>query len=280
MVVKKLFLFMVICTMVACSSKNKGDDEDIFKGEGDKYVKFKLTKETDPRTYGGEKSADQILIDNINSNFKGDNEGYGPIDVVGIWAGQFGNNFINISLTKIEGNRVDGYSVCAGNFRKISGYYETEDNLVYNFQMNESGTHKNDGVFDFSISMEEMEMKGSWKPFKEKGNSPKEYLLTKRKFVYDPHVGEFPDASLRVLDYNDVENMDEDKLTKIRNEIYARHGYSFKNKKWRQHFEQKDWYIPMGLDIRDKLTDIEVQNIELIYEYESYYNEEYDSYGR
>jgi len=36
----------------------------------------------------------------------------------------------------------------------------------------------------------------------------------------------------------------------------------------------------MGLDIRDKLSDIEVQNIELIYEYESYYEEEYDGYGR
>ena len=72
----------------------------------------------------------------------------------------------------------------------------------------------------------------------------------------------------------------EDELAKYRNEIYARHGYSFKNKKWRYYFEKMDWYIPMGLDIRDKLSDIEVQNIELIYEYESYYEEEYDYYGR
>lgn len=159
-------------------------------------------------------------------------------------------------------------------------FYESKDDIVYHFQMNEPGTDPYDGVFDFSISMEEMEMKGSWKPFKEKGNSSKEYLLTKKKFVYDPHVGEFPDASLRVLDYSDVENLNEDELAKYRNEIYARHGYSFKNKKWRYYFEKKDWYIPMGLDIRDKLSDIEVQNIELIYEYESYYDEEYDSYGR
>ena len=41
-----------------------------------------------------------------------------------------------------------------------------------------------------------------------------------------------------------------------------------------------DWYVPMGVDIREKLTDVEVQNIELIYEYESYYDEEYDDYGR
>lgn len=38
--------------------------------------------------------------------------------------------------------------------------------------------------------------------------------------------------------------------------------------------------MPMGIDIRDKLTDIEVVNIELIYEYESYFEEFYGGYGR
>jgi hypothetical protein len=45
-------------------------------------------------------------------------------------------------------------------------------------------------------------------------------------------------------------------------------------------FDSIDWYIPMGIDIRDKLTDIEVQNIDLVYTYEEYYNESYDDYGR
>ena len=74
--------------------------------------------------------------------------------------------------------------------------------------------------------------------------------------------------------------LDEWTLGYIRNEIYARHGYSFKNKGWRYEFEGLDWYVPVGIDIRDKLTDVEVANIGLIYEYESYYDDYYDEYGR
>ena len=295
MMVKKITLFMVILTIVACSTKNKDEFDPTNPGGKDSTGKsvpletgaiptksnhhVKFTKNIDPRTYGGEKSTDQLLIDDMNAHIK-DNLSYGPIDALGIWTGTFGKNYINVSLTKIEGNRVEGFSVCAGNFRKINGYYETDNDIAYHFQMNEPGTDPYDGVFDFTINLQDMELNGNWKPFKEKGNSPKEYTLSKRKFVYDPHVGEFPDASLRLLDYSDVENLNEDELAKYRNEIYARHGYSFKNKKWRYYFEKMEWYIPMGLDIRDKLSEIEVQNLELIYEYESYYEEEYDYYGR
>ena len=97
-----------------------------------------------------------------------DNPAYGPIDVLGIWVGPFGKNAINVSLTKIEGNVVEGYSVCAGNFRKIKGFYETKNDIVYHFQMNESGTDPYDGVFDFSINLQDMKLTGNWKPFKEK----------------------------------------------------------------------------------------------------------------
>ena len=56
--------------------------------------------------------------------------------------------------------------------------------------------------------------------------------------------------------------------------------YSFNDKDMRARFDSTSWYIPMGVDIREKLTDIEVQNIDLIYRYEEYYAENYDSYGR
>ncbi|MBK8290124.1 MAG: YARHG domain-containing protein [Flammeovirgaceae bacterium] len=85
------------------------------------------------------------------------------------------------------------------------------------------------------------------------------------------------------IDYSqkdDVENLLPAELEFMRNEIYARHGYSFKDREDRMQFDSIDWYIPMGIDIRDKLTDIEVQNIDLVYTYEEYYNESYDDYGR
>ncbi len=66
----------------------------------------------------------------------------------------------------------------------------------------------------------------------------------------------------------------------IRNEIYARHGYSFRNLKMRRIFDAKEWYIPMAVDIRDQFTEIEVQNIDMLYHYEDYYDEYYDGFGR
>ena len=41
-----------------------------------------------------------------------------------------------------------------------------------------------------------------------------------------------------------------------------------------------DWYIPMSTDIRQNLTDIEVHNIDMMYNYEDYYEEYYNSFGR
>lgn len=38
--------------------------------------------------------------------------------------------------------------------------------------------------------------------------------------------------------------------------------------------------MPMEIDIRDKLTDIEMINIEQIYEYESYFEDFCDGFGR
>lgn len=66
----------------------------------------------------------------------------------------------------------------------------------------------------------------------------------------------------------------------MRNEIYARHGYCFKIKDMRYTFERRSWYMPVSTDIRDELTDTEVANIQLIDEYETYYDEYYNEFGR
>jgi hypothetical protein len=54
-------------------------------------------------------------------------------------------------------------------------------------------------------------------------------------------------------------------LEVIRNTIYARHGYSFKNRRMRYIFDgYVDWYMPVSVDIRDQLTAVEKQNVELL----------------
>ena len=69
-------------------------------------------------------------------------------------------------------------------------------------------------------------------------------------------------------------------LEYMRNEIFARHGYSFSKKQLRQQFEWRDWYVPNTADIKGFLTDIEKKNIALIKRYEKYAEEYGDEYGR
>ena len=66
----------------------------------------------------------------------------------------------------------------------------------------------------------------------------------------------------------------------MRNEMYARHGYCFKNKEMRAYFDQETWYMPMNIDIRGELSPTEKENDALIKNYEKYAADYYDEYGR
>ena len=47
-------------------------------------------------------------------------------------------------------------------------------------------------------------------------------------------------------------------LEVMRNSIYARHGYSFRNRRMRFLFDQLvDWYMPVSVNITGELTDLE-----------------------
>jgi len=88
-------------------------------------------------------------------------------------------------------------------------------------------------------------------------------------------------ASNTELTNADLENLYKGDLEIIRNAIYARHGYSFKNRRMRYFFDSRiDWYIPISTDIRSELTDLEKKNIELIKRYEQHAEKYYDYFGR
>ena len=199
--------------------------------------------------------------------------------VLGSYVGPFGDNKITLLITKIGGNAVSGRTIVGGNDRPFDGTFSVE-NAVYTVVANEPGDHKDDGIFRFAVSTADPnELKGTWR-----ANDPKRpeksYTLERRQFEYRANVGDYPQASTRVLKTSDVENLSKEELELMRNEIFARHGYCFSKKDLRQQFENEAWYVPNTVDIKGYLTDTEKKNIVLIKRYEKYAEDYGDEYGR
>jgi hypothetical protein len=199
--------------------------------------------------------------------------------LLGSYVGPFGDNKITMLIIKVTADSVEGRTIVGGNDRPFGGTVK-EATSIYTVHAKEPGDHRDDGVFDFTYNpANNNEITGSWK-----ANDPKrpvkQYTLSRKKFEYKPDVGSWPEASLRLLKPDDVENLPKSELEFMRNEIFARHGYCFKKKELRQQFEMEDWYVPNTVDIKGFLTDIEKKNIALIKRYEKYAEEYGDEYGR
>lgn len=211
---------------------------------------------------------------------KGINTTTAIMDVLGTYTGMFGNNKITIAIQALETNgEVKGYSVVAGNNRPFSGKY-TKNGEEYTFSVKEPGDDKYDGEFSFSIPAGNQNAVGKWTPFNKGVTPEKTFNLKRREFKYNTTDGRYAFASENMLNIAEIENMTKTDLRMMRNEIYARHGYSFKMKDMRAYFENQDWYMPMNTDVRNMLTPIEKKNEELIKRYEKYAQEYYDEYGR
>lgn len=198
---------------------------------------------------------------------------------VNTYVGMFGPNKITIAIDEVDANgKLKGRSVVSGNSRPFSGTYQEQDD-VFHVVAKEPGTDAYDGEFDFDWDRSAGTVQGKWKAFK--NNTPeRKYKLTRKAFVYQADVGSYPETSTQVLKVSDVNNMLKQELRIMRNEIYARHGYSFKKKDMREYFDGQDWYMPMHTDIRTNLTEVEKKNVDLIRRYEDYADDYYDEYGR
>jgi hypothetical protein len=272
---KNLVVIIVSCVLLACSTKKETATNDIQVDSIAAPAVVEVSVERDARKIGPEKPSDQVQIEEaIQKLTENAND-----PLVGYWVGMFGKNKINIAIAEVKDGNAIGYTVCAGNFRPIKGTAKQVDSL-HVFVMDEPGADKYDGHFEFSINPSKQVLEGSWSPFKKGIVGAKKYVLQKIAYIYDVNTGSYPQASIRFLEDEDVNNMLPEELEFMRNEIYARHGYSFKDIEDRRQFDTISWYIPMGIDIRDQLTDIEVENIDLIYRYENYLDENYDEYGR
>lgn len=96
------------------------------------------------------------------------------------------------------------------------------------------------------------------------------------KPAQDPAPNEQTDSylkclSIRRLTEDDIKGKTKEELTEMRNYIYARHGYEFRQKKLREYFEQFQWYKATTKDaiaVYKQMSDIERYNVEYIRKYE------------
>ncbi|WP_010182833.1 YARHG domain-containing protein [Aquimarina agarilytica] len=229
-------------------------------------------------------------------------------------------NKINISIDQIKDSIVIGHSVVAGNDRPFKGIIKKEKDSSYSFKVREPGNHKYDGEFVFNINSghligkwtayKEIDIKKrkynlEKKDFAYDANinleKSKEYVnwnkVIETKEEVEMEENEFEEwisrefasatdliykinASNTLLSKNEVENLKKGDLTIIRNTIYARHGYSFKNRPLRVFFDAQSWYIPVHTNIKNDFTELEKKNIKLLLKYEKNASEYYDYFGR
>jgi|GEM_PF-2142769 len=73
----------------------------------------------------------------------------------------------------------------------------------------------------------------------------------------------FPNSSTTKLTKSDIRAIDKSLWPYARNEIYARHGYSFTKETFKTYFSSKTWYKAGGFSTKD-LNDVEWYNMNLI----------------
>lgn len=76
-------------------------------------------------------------------------------------------------------------------------------------------------------------------------------------------------ARVKKLRKQDLSGMSKDDLAYLRNEIFARHGHTFKTDKMKSYFEAKEWYHPYFTDATLFLNETEKENVQLIRSMES-----------
>jgi hypothetical protein len=220
-------------------------------------------------------------------------------------------NKINLSVTSLKDGKISGYSLIAGTQQTFEGTYAVKAGQ-FEVQAKEPGTDKHDGRFEFTLDTIGKKASGKWYCFDTMIDVPvRAFVLEEKTFAYDANaslpedlvgmpfydpkfqdemggVGEMVtkdilkvNPSSTELKKSQVENMFKGDLEVLRNSIYARHGYSFRNRKMRYIFDNyTEWYMPVSLNVEKELTEIEKKNIDLLKRYENHAAKYYDEFGR
>ncbi|ENU25408.1 YARHG domain-containing protein [Acinetobacter modestus] len=190
-----------------------------------------------------------------------------PAQIAPSWTGLY-NDEQKISLfMQQKGNDVTGYSFLNGKQLNFKGKIKQTDSN-YTLTLNEVGRGVDVGRFVLNYKGNTSPIEAQWSSATQTVK-PKFFSLNAQQCKYAKEQGEFPDASLRLLKDADLQ-VPLGQLQYMRNEIYARHGYAFQNKKWAITFSQYDWYMPCYLNVDARLTQIEKENVKRIKMVEPY----------
>ncbi len=233
--------------------------------------------------------------------------------------GSYSENKLSLVIKSIDKDKVIGRSVVVGNDRPLQGTFTDSGNKI-SFVLDEPGDQKYDGRFEFELNNDTLigtwksynqEINVTKRSFKllkkvfaynpnlmlDKNGDYTDRQSSKVKTVTDTIDGQaetFEDeyyrsaskavftinSSTQELKEGDLKNLRKLDLQILRNTIFARHGYSFKKKTYRQFFDRADWYIPVSNDVNGTLTALEKKNIKLLERFEKYAEDNYDSFGR
>lgn len=229
-------------------------------------------------------------------------------------------NKINISLNKFVNDKVYGHSVVAGNHRPFEGTFtKNGDRYSFDVKEPGDDKYDGQFRFEITsgdslltgtwTAYKNIDIKQRKYELQKKSYlyNPNQPLLQRLQYVnWDKEIrmefmneideeefldfsSTFETATDEIYTFNasnsklrkeDVENLKQGDLFIIRNTIYARHGYSFKNRPLRVFFDAQPWYIPVHNNIKKDLTDLEKENIKLLMKYEKNALAYYDSFGR
>lgn len=183
------------------------------------------------------------------------------------WSGSFDARRIGFFIERIQQGQVRGYSIVGANKQGFAGTVQSEggnkQNNKYKIIARETGKPESAGVFELHLDLAKPKViEGSWRANKA-GIKPKFFDLAPQQCGYQINAGEFPQASRRLLKDSDLQ-ISKQELQYMRNEIYARHNYSFSNKAIASLFAHQQWYIPCSLNVDKQLSKIEQENIKRI----------------
>ncbi|MEO8516858.1 MAG: YARHG domain-containing protein [Flavobacterium sp.] len=292
---KKLFSFLLVLTIVSCNKETKKtamaqkeSDLEIHKDlygnwVGDFIASEQNTEDTDDFVYSNKIN---IVIKKIAGG-----KVYGQSIVAGNVSGfigeiKEGHNELNFTLKELGDTKKEGEFIFTIKQDSLKGkWISNNKKAIVTERKYELVKQK----FKYDPNLMLSEEEGPYVDY---------YASKTDTIVYETEGEEEPEhdteemyrvasdvvtkinTSTKKLTEADVKNLKKLELEILRNTIFARHGYTFKKKSYRQFFDPVSWYVPISNDVSAALTPLEKDNIALLERFEKYAEDNYDSFGR